>query len=96
MKVSESIINNLLFELESLTYRLRNIKQSFKTTLNTKLRQRLIYENKSILKRVNEINKVSKLLNNRSSEKINYSALLVEISERTMKEIRTESNLFFL
>ena len=96
MKVSESIISNLLIEVDSLTYRLRNIKQSFITTYNVGLRERLIYENKNIIDRVNEIHKVSELINSRTTEKINFSALLLEKVKRTLYEIRKESNLFLL
>lgn len=95
MKVSESIINNLLMEVDSLTYRLRSIKVSFNTTSNNRLRDRFIYENKTILERVNEIYKVAVYLNKSEKENISFSSLLLEKSKRTLKEIRTESNLFF-
>jgi len=62
MKVSESIINNLLIEVDSLTCRLRSIKLSFQTTSNERLKERLIYENKSIFERVTEDGEVPILL----------------------------------
>ena len=96
MKESESIINSLLFELESLTNRLRNIKYSLINSNNNKLKNRLIYENRSISGRVKDIYKISNLLVNRSNEKINYSELLYEQSKRTLNELKNESNLFFL
>ena len=96
MKISESIINNLLIELDSLTCRLKSIKLSFQTTSNYRLKERLIYENKSIFERVNDINKIALYLNKRSKEKLSFSSLLLEKSRRTLKEIRTESNLFFI
>jgi len=40
-------------EVEVLSNRLRNIKQSFKTTENKALKGRLLAENKNIIKRVN-------------------------------------------
>ncbi len=83
-------------EVDVLSNRLRNIKQSFKTTHNKGLKERLFYENKNIFKRVNEISKIAKLLNKKSNEKINFSKLLVEITERTLNENKLESNLFFL
>ena len=55
MHISESIINNLLMEVESLSYRLKNIKQAFTNTAHNGLRERLIYENQSVLLRVKEI-----------------------------------------
>ena len=96
MKVSESIINNLLIEVDSLTWRLRSIKLSFQTISNDRLKERLIYENKSIFERVNDINKIALYLNRSGVEKISFSSLLLEKSRRTLKEISKESNLFFI
>ena len=96
MKVSESIINNLLMEVDLLTCRLRSIKLSFQTTSNDRLKERLIYENKSIFERVNDINKTALYLNRSGNEKISFSSLLLEKSRRTLKEISKESNLFFI
>ena len=96
MKESQSLTNNLLMEVDVLTNRLRNIRQSFKTTNNKALKERLFSENKNIFKRVNEISKIAELLNKKNNEKINYSNLLVEITKRTLDENKLESNLFFL
>ena len=96
MKESQSITNNLLIEVDVLTTRLRNIRQSFKTTHNKALKERLFSENKIIFKRVNEIFKIASLLNKNTNEKINFSNLLVEITKRTLEENKFESNLFFL
>ena len=96
MKESLSLTNNLLIEVDVLSNRLRNIKQSFKTTSNTALKERLFSENKNIFKRVNEIYKIAELLSKKNKEKINYSKLLVEITKRTLNENKFESNLFFL
>ena len=96
MKESQSITNNLLMEVDILSNRLRNIKQTYKTTVNKALKERLFSENKNISKRVNEIYKIAKLLNKNHNEKINFSHLLVEITKRTLNENRFESNLFFL
>ena len=96
MKESQSLTNNLLLEVDVLSNRLRNIKQSFKTTNNKALKERLFSENKNIFKRVNEIYKIAELLNKKNNEKINFSKLLVEITKRTLHENRFESNLFFL
>ena len=96
MKESQSITNNLLMEVEVLSNRLRNIKQSYKSTENKALKGRLFYENKNLFKRVNEIYKIAKLLNKNNNENINFSNLLVEITKRTLNENKFESNLFFL
>ena len=95
MKESQSITNTLLMEIDVLSNRLRNIKQSFKTTNNKALRERLFSENKNIFKRVNEINQIAKFLNKKSHEKINFSNLLLEKTKRTLIENNFKSNLFF-
>ena len=95
MKESQSITNNLLMEIDVLSNRLRNIKQSFKTTDNKALKERLFSENKTIFRRVNEIHKIAELINKKNNEKINFSNLLVEITKRTLNENKFESNLFF-
>ena len=83
-------------EIDVLSNRLKNIKQSFKTTNNKALKERLFLENKNIFKRVNEIYKIAELLNKKNNEKINFSKLLLEISKRTLNENKFENNLFFL
>ena len=96
MKESQSLTNNLLMEVDFLSNRLRNIKQSYKITENKALKGRLFIENKNIFKRVKEIYKIAELLNKKKYEKINFSNLLVEITKRTLDENKFESNLFFL
>jgi len=96
MKESQSLTNNLLMEVDFLSNRLRNIKQSYKTTDNKALKVRLFSENKTISKRVKEIYKIAELLNKNNTENINFSNLLVEITKRTLNENKFESNLFFL
>ncbi len=95
MKESQSLTNSLLMEVAVLSNRLRNIKQSYKTTENKALRLRLFAENKNIFKRVNEIYKIAELLN-KKNEKINFSNLLFEITKRTLNENKFEGSLFFL
>ena len=95
MKESHSLTNNLLMEVDFLSNRLRNIKESYKTTENKGLKGRLFSENKNIFKRVHEIYKIAQLLN-KDNEKINFSNLLFEITKRTLNENKFESNLFFL
>ena len=95
MKESQSLTNSLLTEVEVLSNRLRNIKQSYKSTENKSLKVRLFSENKNLFKRVNEIYKIAELLN-KNNGKINFSNLLFEITKRTLNENKFESNLFFL
>jgi len=96
MKESQSLTNNLLMEVDVLSNRLRNIKQSFKTTSNTAFKDRLFSENKNIFKRIKEIYKIAELLNKKNNEKINFSKLLIEITKRTLNENKFERNLFYL
>ena len=83
-------------EVYVLSNRLRNIKQSFKTTHNKALKERLFSENKTIFKRVKEIYKIAELLNKKNYEKISFSKLLIEITKRTLNENKFERNLFYL
>ena len=83
-------------EVDLLTCRLRSVKLCFQTTSNIRLKERLIYENQTIFKRVNDINKTALYLNKRGKENLSFSSLLLEKSKRTLQEIRTESNLFFI
>jgi len=82
-------------EVDFLSNRLRNIKQSYKTTENKALKGRLFTENNNIFKRVKEIYKIAELLN-KNNGKINFTNLLYEITKRTLNENKFESNLFFL
>ena len=83
-------------EVYVLSSRLRNIKQSFKTTHNKALKERLFSENKILFERVKEIHQIADLLSKRNNEKINFSNLLAEISQRTLDENNFASNLFFI
>ena len=96
MTESHSITNNLLMEVDVLTNRLRNIRQSFKTVHNKALKARLFSENKNIFKRLNEITKIAELINKNIHDNISCSNLLLEMTKRTLDEDKFESNLFFL
>ena len=96
MYKSESIINNLLTEVDSLSYRITNIHQAYSNTSHLGLRDRLFYENKDISKRLNELLSIAKVLKNRTNENISFSSLLVEKCKRTIDQKRIKNNLFFL
>ena len=96
MNESQSLTNNLLIEVDVLSNRLRNIKQTYKTTENKALKERLFSENNNIFKRVNEIYRIADLLNKNNNDKINFSNLLFETTKRTLIENKFERNLFFL
>ena len=93
---SESIINNLLQEVDSLSLRITNIKQAYCNTAHLGLRERLFFESKIISLRLNEIFSIAKKLKERTKESISFSSLLVEKCERTIAKKRVEKNLFFL
>ena len=93
---SESIINNLLIEVEKLSHRITNIQNAYCNTSNVSLKERLFYENKSISQRLSEIFSIAKILKNRSNQKISLSDLLIEKCKRTIAKRRLENNLFFL
>ena len=96
MYISESITSNLLMEVDSLSNRIANIKESFSNTNHDGLRERLFYENKNISQRLNEIYSIAKFLKKSNFEKISFTSLLLEKSERSIVQTRIEKNLFFL
>ena len=83
-------------EVDSLSYRINNIKKVYCNTTHMGLRERLFYENKIIYQRLKEISSIAKVLKNKTSERINFSSLLAEKCERTIAKKRLEKNLFFL
>jgi len=83
-------------EVDVLSNRLRNIKQSFKTTHNKALKERLFSENIKIYKRVDEISRIAELINKNTNEKINFSNLLIEITKRILIENKFQNSLYFL
>ena len=83
-------------EVDSLSYRLENIKKSFCNTTHRRLRERLIYENKNIQKRLNEILSIAKMIDISVNENISYTKLLIVKSRRTIDAAKIEKNLFFL
>ena len=96
MYKSESLTSNLLMEVDSLSNRITNIKQFYSNTAHEGLRERLFYENKNIFQRLNEIYSIAKFLKNRTIEKISFTSLLLEKSERTIYQASMEKDLFFL
>ena len=95
MYFSESIIDDLLMEVDLLSNRITNIRLAYCNTTHEGLRERLFYENKSISQRMNEILLIAKVLKNRTNENISFSNLLIEKCKRTISKIM-EKNLLFL
>ncbi len=83
-------------EVDSLSYRITNIHQTYFNTSHVGLRDRLFYEYKDISERLNEIFSIAKVFKNRNNENISFSSLLVEKCKRTIDQKRIEKNLFFL
>ena len=83
-------------EVDSLSYRMTNIHQTYLNTKHIGLRERLFYENKNILQRLNEIFSIAKILKYRNNEHISFSSLLLEKCERTIAKKRIEKDLFLL
>ena len=93
---SESIINSLLIEVDSLSRRLSNIQQAYRNTENLNLRERLINEDIIIFDRLNEIFEIANILKKRNNQNISLSSLLLEKSKRTIDQRGMQKNLFFL
>ena len=93
---SESLLDNLLIEVETLTNRVINIKQTYAHTINYGLRERLIEESKCLYERLKEIHVIGLLLEKRTTEKISYSNLLVEKCRRSIAKSKIKRDLFFL
>ena len=96
MYKSESIINNLLTEVDSLSSRVTTIQQAYCNTTHLGLRERLFYENKNISQRISEIFLIAKELKNWNKDHISFSSLLLEKCIRAIDRNRLEKNLFFL
>tara|TARA_Y100000991_G_scaffold209800_1_gene190386 strand:+ start:95 stop:385 length:291 start_codon:yes stop_codon:yes gene_type:complete len=96
MYLSESIVGNLLLEVEILTSRLKNIKRTYKNTSHNGLRERLIHENNIIIKRLKTIFSIALLREKKVKEKISFSSLLLEQCKRSFAEKNMEKNLFYL
>ena len=96
MYTSESITSNLLMEVDSLSNRINNIIRCYNNTAHDGLRERLFYENKNISQRLKEIYSIAKFLKNRTIEKVSFTSLLLEMSERTIAQTKIQRNLFFL
>ena len=83
-------------EIDSLSNRIENIKRFYNNTAHDGLRERLFFENMNISQRLKEINSIAKFLKNRTIEKVSFTSLLLEISERTIAQTKMQKNLFFL
>ena len=83
-------------EVDSLSNRIKNIKHCYNNTAHNGLRERLFVENKNISHRLKEIYSIARYLQNRTIEKVSFTSLLLEMSERTIAQTKMKRNLFFL
>ena len=83
-------------EVDSLSNRINIIKHCYNNTTHDGLRKRLIYENKNISQRLKEIYSIARFLKNRTIEKVSFTSLLLEMSERTIAQTKMQRNSFFL
>ena len=83
-------------EVDSLSNRINNIKCCYNNTAHEGLRERLFFENINISQRLKDIYSIAKFLKNRNIEKLSFTSLLLEMSERTIAQTKIQRNLFFL
>ena len=86
-EISESIVENLLIEIEMINGRIKRLVMNYNQTLNIDLRKRLIEEYKDLSYRLKEINKTSNTLTKFTSNKISLSSLLLVQSNKSLKQV---------
>ena len=93
---SESIVGNLLLELDSISSRMKNISLIFKQTINKDLKDRLILEHKELETRSKEISSIAKNLTVQSPEKLTLLNLLNELCNRIKRDLFYSQSLFII
>ena len=93
---SQTLIESTYKELDSLTIRINNLQSIYKNINNKNLKQRLIREHSDLKSRFEEILSIILMINERSSEKISFSTLILEKYKRCKKEIYKNNYLFFI
>ena len=93
---SESIVGNLLLELDSISSRMKNISLIYKQTINRDLKDRLILEHKELETRSKEISYIAKNLRVKSPEKLTLLNLLKELCIRIKRDFFYSQNLFII
>ena len=86
-EISESIVENLLIEIEMINGRIKKLVMNYNQTVNIDLRKRLVEEYKDLSDRLKEINKTSNTLNKFTSNKISLSSLLLVQSNKSLKQV---------
>ena len=93
---SETIIENLLKEIEVLTNRTCHIKKIYKSIYDNQLKERILKEHNLLKERFLKINNTAKLIRNHSPHEISLSCLLIEKCKRIDNEMIQNNKLFFV
>tara|TARA_B100000941_G_scaffold34751_1_gene20756 strand:- start:320 stop:601 length:282 start_codon:yes stop_codon:yes gene_type:complete len=86
-EISESIVENLLIEIEMINGRIKKLVMNYNQTVNIDFKKRLIEEYKDLSYRLKEINKTSNTLTKFTSNKISLSSLLLVQSNKSLKQV---------
>lgn len=93
---SESIVENLFIEIESISFRLNSISSTYIQTGNSFLMMRLNIEFDFLQSRVEEIYSIANFISASSEEELTLSYILMEKCSRTSKQTKELKNLFFV
>ena len=86
-KISESIVENLLIEIEMINGRINSLVMNYNQAVNIDLKKRLIEEYKDLSNRLKEINNISNTMVKFTSNKISLSSLLLVQSNKSLKQV---------
>jgi len=86
-KISESIVENLLIEIEMINGRIKRLVMNYNQAVNIDLKKRLIEEYKDLSNRLKEINNTSNTIVKFTSNKISLSSLLLVQSNKSLKQV---------
>ncbi len=84
-EVSESIVENLLIEIEMINSRISKLLLNYNQTCNLELKKRLFREHLDLSNRLGEINSISNTICSLSTNEISLSNLLLVQSNRSLK-----------
>ena len=84
-EVSESIVENLLIEIEMINSRISKLLLNYNQTSNLELKKRLYREHRDLSNRLSEINSISNAICTLSKKEISLSNLLLVQSNRSLK-----------
>ena len=84
-EVSESIVENLLIEIEMINSRISKLLLNYNQTSNLELKKRLYREHRDLSNRLCEINSISNVICTLSTKEISLSNLLLVQSNKSLK-----------